>query len=63
MTVSDCCGAPTKVEYQSDHPHVYDDQYDFKFVILRCTICGKVIPYKAAGSGQNTAGNKQAGEI
>jgi Fe2+ or Zn2+ uptake regulation protein len=43
MTVSNCCGAATKVEYRPDRPFVYDDQYDLQVPVLVCTKCGKVI--------------------
>ncbi len=43
MTLSECCGAATKLEYRSDHPHVYDDAYDLLFPMVTCSKCGKVI--------------------
>ncbi|BCJ87264.1 hypothetical protein skT53_22490 [Effusibacillus dendaii] len=43
MTVSDCCGAPTKVENRLDHPLVYDDPYVLWIPVVVCTKCGKVI--------------------
>jgi hypothetical protein len=43
MTVSDCCGAATKVEYQSDHPLIYDDHYELLVPVLVCTKCGKTV--------------------
>jgi hypothetical protein len=43
MTVSDCCGAATKVEYRPDRPFVYDDTYELLIPTQICTQCGKVI--------------------
>lgn len=43
MTLSDCCGAPTKVEYRSDSPYFYDDPYDLQVPVLVCTKCGKAV--------------------
>lgn len=43
MTLSNCCGAVTIAETRSDHPHVYDDEYDLKITLLLCTECGKIV--------------------
>jgi hypothetical protein len=43
MTVSDCCGAQTKVEYRPDRPFVYDDRYELLVPMLVCTKCEKII--------------------
>lgn len=43
MTISDCCGAATKVVYRSDHPFVYDDPYELLVPVLVCTKCGKAV--------------------
>ncbi len=43
MTVSDCCGAATKVEYRPDRPFVYDDPYELLVPMRICTQCGKVV--------------------
>lgn len=43
MTVSNCCGAVTRVEYQPDRPFIYDDPYELQVPVLICTKCGKVM--------------------
>jgi len=43
MNVSNCCGAEVKTEYQSDFPHVYDDEYNLRTPIPICGKCGKVL--------------------
>jgi len=42
VTLSDCCGAETKVEYRSDHPF-YDDAYDLIVRVVVCMSCGKAV--------------------
>lgn len=43
MTHSNCCGATTIVETRSDHPHVYDDDYNLQIDVLICSQCGKIV--------------------
>ncbi|MBO8172842.1 MAG: hypothetical protein H0Z33_13265 [Bacillaceae bacterium] len=43
MLLSECCGAPTRVEYRTDHPFVYDDPYDLEIPIRICTCCGSIV--------------------
>jgi hypothetical protein len=43
MTISDCCGAATKVEFRPDRPFVYDDPYELLVPILICTKCEKAV--------------------
>lgn len=47
MTVSDCCGAATKVEYRPDRPFVYDDTYELLVPMFVCTKCEKTVGLNA----------------
>ena len=42
MTISQCCGESTKMEYRPDLPHVYDDEYDLRVPVYIYTKCGKI---------------------
>jgi hypothetical protein len=53
MSVSDCCGAATKVEYRPDRPFVYDDRYELLVPMVVCTKCEKVIGLSADKSPED----------
>lgn len=45
MTVSDCCGAATKVVYRPERPFIYDDSYELLVPMLVCTKCEKAVGF------------------
>jgi hypothetical protein len=55
MTISECCGAATKVEYRPDRPFVYDDPYELMVPMLVCTICEKAVGLSSNSTPEDPA--------